>query len=212
MTEVHIHGILGKKYGKIHKLAISRPKDLLFALEANNPDFFKDLSDLAKKNIHYTFVCDNKWLKCSEMSQSKKSKKIDFVPVILGAGPTLIIAIIALIIAIASAIYSYIQAGKIQYPKIPAVASSVSAFSKSILFTSRENITEQGNPVPLVYGRLKIGSYVIQTSLKSFPLSVDLKDEFVNTSTKKGTNLSAIITDMNYNPFGFNQQVARKLQ
>lgn len=195
MTEVYLHGILAKKYGSKHCIAISKPKDLLGAMEANYDDFLTDLKDLCKKNIHYTYVINGKWVKNGE-SHKEKIKRLDFVPMILGSGPTGF-AVAGLVISLASAVYSYIQAGKVEYPKIPGAEGTASAFSKSLAFSNRENIMEQGNPVPLVYGRLRIGSFVIQSSVKSFPLALSLTDEFINSSSKKGNNQIATIDSAN---------------
>ena len=195
MTEVYLHGILAKKYGSKHCIAISKPKDLLGAMEANHDDFLVDLKALCKKNIHYTYVINGKWIKNGE-SHKEKIKRLDFVPMILGSGATGF-AVASLVISVASAVYSYIQAGKVEYPKIPGAEGTVSAFSKSLAFSNRENIMEQGNPVPLVYGRLRIGSFIIQSSVKSFPLSLSLTDEFVNSSSKRGNNQIATIDSSN---------------
>jgi len=192
MTEIHLHGILGQKYGKLHKFSIKEPKDIVRALEANYEDFTKDLKDLLNNNIVYSIVIDDQWLHGSSYNKKNKIKKIDFVPTILGAGP-IGFAIASLIVAVASAVYSYVQAGKQKYPQIPGAESNSSASSKSLAFSNRENIAEQGNPVPLAYGRLKIGSYVIQSTVKSFPLTLTLTDEFLNSTSKKSGNQVAII-------------------
>jgi predicted phage tail protein len=190
MTEIHLHGILGKKYGRLHKFAVKEPRDIVRALEANYEDFSKDLKELLKKNIVYTIVADDQWVQGISFDKNK-IKKIDFVPAIVGSG--WIAATVSLVIAIASAVYSYIQAGKQQYPQIPGAEGTSSATSKSLSFSNRENIVEQGNPVPLVYGRLKVGSFVIQSTIKSFPLSLTLTDEFLNSTSKKSGNQVAII-------------------
>ncbi|MFZ9472922.1 MAG: hypothetical protein ACO26H_04420, partial [Sediminibacterium sp.] len=91
------------------------------------------------------------------------------------------------------------QAGKVEYPKIPGAEGTTSALSRSLAFSNRENILEQGNPVPLVYGRFRVGSFVIQSTVKSFPLNMTLGDEFNNTSTKKSNNQSAFIDNTNSN-------------
>lgn len=190
MTEIHLHGILGKKYGRLHKFAVKEPRDVIRALEANHEDFQKDLKDLLKKNIVYTIVADNQWVQGNSFTKIKKINKIDFVPTIIGST---VVQIILLVISVASAVYSYVQAGKQQYPQIPGAEMTSSASSKSLSFSNRENITEQGNPVPLVYGRLKVGSFVIQSAVKSFPLTLTLTDEFLNSTSKKSGNQVAII-------------------
>lgn len=202
MTEIHLHGILGKKYGRLHKFAVKEPRDIVRALEANYEDFSKDLKDLLKKNIVYTIVADDQWVQGDSFAKKDKVKKIDFAPCILGSGPiaaaagTVWAAVAfwgALVISIASAVYSYVQAGKQQYPQIPGAEGVSSANSRSLSFSNRENITEQGNPVPLVYGRMKVGSLVVQSSIKSFPLTLTLTDEFLNSTAKKSANQVAII-------------------
>lgn len=199
MTEVHFHGILAKKYGKVHKFALSKPKDLLLAMEANDDSFPVELKKLAEKNIHYTFIINNRWVKNNENIGNEKIKKLDFVPILMGSGPAGIIAGVSLAISLASAVYSYVQAGKVEYPKIPGAEGTSAAFSRSMAFSNRENVLEQGNPVPLVYGRFRVGSFVIQSTVKSFPLSMTLGDEFNNTSTKKSNNQSAFIDSTNSN-------------
>ena len=161
MTEVYLHGILAKKYGSKHRMALSKPRDLIGAMEANHDDFLVDLKEFNSGLPKATTI--TWWM------------------------------VISLLIAIASAVYSFIQAGKVEYPRVPGAEGATSALSKSLAFSNRENVVEQGNPVPLVYGRLKIGSFVIQSSLKSFPLSLSLTDEFINSSTKKGHNQIATI-------------------
>jgi predicted phage tail protein len=205
MIQVHLHGILGNKYGKIHKLAAKSPKDILNAFEANYSEFRRDLKDLALKNVHYTFVYDNKWLKGASLLDNKiKVKEVHVVPSVLGAGfigfATLTKAIIfwaSIAITVGSAIYSYVQAGKMEFPQVPGATGTSTALNRSLAFSNRENIIEQGNPVPLVYGRIKVGSFVIQSSIKTFPLSLTLTDEFVNTTSKKSNNQTAVIDGSN---------------
>jgi predicted phage tail protein len=200
MTEIHLHGILGQKYGKLHKFSVKEPKDVVRALEANYEDFTKELKNLLENKIIYTMVCDGDWLKNEKSFHKKSIKKIDFIPCIIGSGPVVFGSVGAAIsfwasaaIAIAAAVYSYVQAGKQQYPEIPGAEGISSVNSRSLSFSNRENITEQGNPVPLVYGRMKIGSSVIQSSIKSFPLTLTLTDEFLNSTAKKSANQVAII-------------------
>ena len=98
MTEVHLHGILAKKYGKVHRIALKKPRDILFAMEANYDDFLKDLKDLTRKNIFYSFVVNNKILTKNETDAADKSiKKIDLVPIINGGGVELIVGIVQVI-------------------------------------------------------------------------------------------------------------------
>lgn len=191
MTEIHLHGILGKKYGKVHKIALKKPRDVLFALEANYDDFLRDLKNLYQKNVCYAMIVDNELAeKNSTILNKKNVKRLDFVPIISGSGPA---AIFMVIVSVATAYYNYVQAGKVEYPKIPGASSATTANNRSLAFSNRENVTEQGNPVPLVYGRMRVGAAVVQTSVKSFPLSITLSTEFQNTAYRNSGNQNAMI-------------------
>lgn len=191
MTEIHLHGILGKKYGKVHKIALKKPRDVLFALEANYDDFLRDLKNLYQKNVYYAMIVDNELAEKNSAVLSKKNvKRLDFVPIISGSGPA---AIFMVLISVAQAYYNYVQAGKVEYPKIPGASSATTANNRSLAFSNRENVTEQGNPVPLVYGRMRVGAAVVQTSIKSFPLSITLSTEFQNTAYRNSGNQNALI-------------------
>jgi predicted phage tail protein len=48
-----------------------------------------------------------------------------------------------------------------------ASIGTASALNQSFYFTNRINVAQQGVPVPLGYGRLRIGSYVIQNTITS---------------------------------------------
>lgn len=54
-------------------------------------------------------------------------------------------------------------------PPVPSFQQDVQ--SKSYLFSSLENSTVQGAPVPVGYGRMRIGSKIIETSLEPVNLS-----------------------------------------
>jgi predicted phage tail protein len=45
---------------------------------------------------------------------------------------------------------------------------TAAALSQSFYFSNQANSAEQGSPVPIGYGRLKIGSLVIQTTTSSY--------------------------------------------
>ena len=74
MTEIHLHGILGQKYGKLHKFSIKEPNDVVRALEANHEDFTKDLKNLLKDNIVYSIVADNQWIQGNSYNKKDKIK------------------------------------------------------------------------------------------------------------------------------------------
>ncbi len=217
MTNIFLHGKLAKKYGKKFRFAVSRPKDVISAIDTIHEEFSKDLIDLANAGQHYSIIADDQVVEGVEGFCGKKTfKEIHIIPTIFGAGvAALAVGAVALIGAIAaggtatligsvllavafSAISFGIQALLTKPPKenaASASASTVSATSKSFLFTNKENVKQQGNPVPIGYGRLRIGSAVVQETIKSYPNSLSTFNEFVSQSTQQGQGTMSIINN-----------------
>tara|TARA_Y100000361_G_scaffold154045_1_gene177884 strand:+ start:213 stop:1010 length:798 start_codon:yes stop_codon:yes gene_type:complete len=57
-------------------------------------------------------------------------------------------------------------------PAQQEVSAMANAYTQSYIFSSKNNLAQQGSFLPIGYGRLKVGSAVVQTSIKSFPLIV----------------------------------------
>jgi hypothetical protein len=53
----------------------------------------------------------------------------------------------------------------------PQISATTKALSESFAFSNKANVAAQGVPVPVGYGRLKVGSQTIQVSVKSYPQS-----------------------------------------
>lgn len=69
------------------------------------------------------------------------------------------------------------------------------AASASMMFNNVANIVSQGAPVPIGYGRLKIGSSVIQSTVKSFPMSTKTAEIFLQNPFR-AVGESTYVTDM----------------
>jgi predicted phage tail protein len=54
-------------------------------------------------------------------------------------------------------------------PEMNRPSADVNSAKQSFLFSSKANVAEQGIPVPVGYGRLRVGSAVIQSTIKSYP-------------------------------------------
>ena len=54
-------------------------------------------------------------------------------------------------------------------PEIEALEIDADGSKSSLIFSNTVNVASQGSPVPIGYGRLKVGSQVIQATIKSFP-------------------------------------------
>lgn len=223
MTTVYLHGLLGKEFGRQFKFSLGRPRDCLLAIDANKQGFLNRLLELSKKGAHYSVVVDGR--ASNNLSLETKANELHILPAITGAaGTAAVIGVIlvgvglylppayamlaSVLIAVGTAALSFGISNlmqKDQKTDVGSASATSNASNKSFLFSNGENITEQGNPVPIAYGRLKIGSSVIQSTIKSYPARFDAKSdlpiysEFTEISTKQGLSQMAIIDRQNDN-------------
>jgi predicted phage tail protein len=145
-----------------------------------------------------------------ELSVMSDNQQIDIVPLVCGAGAVAIgvigaglasvggaIGTSAFLVglagsagaaAIGSAITSLgiglvmmgIQMALAPKPKMDRPSSDVNSAKQSFLFSSKANTAEQGIPVPVGYGRLRVGSAVIQSTIKSYPQGFEKENALIS--------------------------------
>lgn len=209
MTQVTLHGILGQEFQKCFNLAIKRPKEVFDAISCAYPQFRNRLAELARQGIHFAVLVDGKRIEKAEDLNISTNQDLDIVPIICGAGSNGgIIAVIAIglltggvglamgagILAggatLGTALTSIgasialmgLQMALAPKPKMERPSSDVSGAKQSFNFSSKANVAEQGIPVPVGYGRLRVGSVVIQSSVKSYPQAFAEQDIFSETT------------------------------
>jgi predicted phage tail protein len=154
----------------------------------------------------------------ADLRISKDSQTIDLIPTICGAGSNggiiamLVIGIATAGIGLAAAgatagflgaisgaagilqtvgvglIGMGLQAALAPKPNMERPSSDVSATKQSFNFSSKANVAEQGIPVPVGYGRLRVGSAVIQSSIKSYPQAFRQEDAIDAENSQSLTN------------------------
>jgi predicted phage tail protein len=199
MTQITLHGILAKEFKKTFSLAIKRPKEVFDAISCSHGNFRNRIVELANQGIHFALLVDGKKMTTmEELSIASDNQKIDIVPLVCGAGRAgAAIAIIALGVltagaglaigagtlfgaatgAVGSALTSVgvglvmmgLQMALSPKPKMERPSADVNSAKQSFIFSSKANVAEQGIPVPVGYGRLRVGSAVIQSTIKSYP-------------------------------------------
>jgi len=166
MTKINLYGLLAEEFGSSFVMDVGRP-DLVFeAIDANRSGFKKRLFDLHKEGFNYAILIDKKNIvEKEQMLAAKNPEVIDLVPVLNGAGGSVIIPIVIGIIGVAAQI---ILAPK--PPDPPEITQTTNASKSSFTFSNVANRAAQGTPVPVGYGELIVGSEVIQSTIKSFPV------------------------------------------
>jgi len=188
MREVVLHGELAKRYGKNHLLDVKSPAEAIRALNANFRDFEKYMVDSEKRGIGY-----NVWSNGHNIGESELkftgSGRIYISPVVMGSKKggvlQIILGAVLIVVGVVLDAFSYGTAGnqlivaggamliggiiQLLTPLPQTNGGSDQAFG----FNGAINTTAQGNPVPVGYGRLIVGSVVISAEITISPVAVN---------------------------------------
>ena len=166
MTKIRLHGILKAEYGDCFYMDISRPRDVIKAIDANRDGFRKRLIDLQKEGMYYDILVDKQKVDKKSFLKNRKPMQLDIVPLITGHGPVgMFIASVVISIAIAVVMYALMDPGTID-----GGSQAVGSGGESLIFQGgAANVSNQGDPLPIGYGRLMVGSNVIQSTVRSLP-------------------------------------------
>jgi predicted phage tail protein len=193
MITVILYGFLAEQFGKTHKLAIKTPAEAIRALSANYAGFKKAV---VESGYEYRVLVGKEDRATEDGLHLPATKTIKIVPLVSGSGgfgkvllgAALIVASFYLpgatyfsaassfsinASAIASSIgFSLLIGGVSQIlfapPKPKGSGESEKADNRpSYSFNGAVNTTGQGNPVPVAYGKLRVGSQVISAGIRT---------------------------------------------
>lgn len=185
LREVRLYGPLGRRFGRVHRLAVTTPAEAAQALCAVLPGFERAFIGRtgAPPARYHIFVGRGAGRECIGMDRAVepvgRTEPIRFVPVIEGAKrggvlQTVLGAVIA-VVGVAIASPALIQLGASM-----ALGGIVQMLSPQRMFdgggTAEKlpsygfdngpvNTTQQGLPVPIGFGRMVIGSATISAGL-----------------------------------------------
>lgn len=190
MLTVKLYGHLAEQFGATHKISANTPAEVIRAFCANYKDFKKSVVQDGK--ALYKIIVGRENRSDTEQIHLGASKVVKIVPVVAGAGGLgKVVLGAALIVAsfymptyfttqglfaatnlssIASSIgWSLVLGGVSQMlfspPKMKMNSGERPENLPSYAFSGAVNTTGQGNPVPICYGRLRVGSQVISSGL-----------------------------------------------
>ena len=191
MLTVTLYGHLADRYGKTHHIEANTPSVVIRAFCANFKDFKEQI--IQDGQAFYKILAGKENRSDVESIHVGTSKSIKIIPIIGGKGGLgKVIVGAALIVAsaylpgstyfsamssfsinasaIASSIgWSMVLGGVSQMlfapPKVKINNGERPENLPSYAFAGAVNTTGQGNPVPICYGRLRVGSQVISTGL-----------------------------------------------
>ncbi len=219
MIKINLHGILGVEYGKEFNLYAQNAFFALKALDCINKGILNKIRKLQEKGLFYSIIVDDEWLHDKDSFNSfKKIKTIDIVPSVCGSGfnwgsalltgllivgaaftggATLpaALALGALGVGVSLLMQAMTKQQSTQDANTQFVGGqtlSSASQSKSSAFSNVENVSAQNIPIPIGYGRMRVGTKIIQTSIKSYPTNVDVNVEFKQNADFNKLNLGFI--------------------
>lgn len=178
--EVRLYGVLAKKFGRVHRLAVATAAEAVRALSANIPGFAKHLREHSEPGYHV-------WVGRENIGEDDLTmpagggEVIRIAPALAGAKKGgLLQTIIGVVLIVVGALTSWsggtflMQIGvamvlggvaQLLTPTPKNQAGTQSDNKPSYIFNGAANTTAQGNPVPVLYGEMVVGSAVISAGM-----------------------------------------------
>ena len=188
LREVRLYGALGRRFGRVFRLAVSTPAEAVRALCAVLPGFERAFLGADGRAAYHVFVGRGAQRrdigKEDAAAPVGASEPIRFVPVIQGAKRQGVLQTIVGYVIFAVGVYygkpsmvalgeSLILGGVIQMLSPQRVGRDPRQENlPSYAFDGPVNNTEQGGPVPVAYGRVICGSTVVSQGLSTTELHV----------------------------------------
>ena len=200
MKTVYLHGKLGKRFGEKWQLHVNTVQEALFAIDSNSEGFLQYILELNSGSEPYIIVKKdpNKTIQKDNFEESivredtavflKDKQEIHLVPSVKGGFVFTAIGVAAGLLSVgvsalaaSSFLTKMVVMGIIQVamnalfkpPKQPKPSSPVS--TKSFLLQGSSNRQAQNIPVPIGYGRVKIGCANISVTKKTMPKHKQIK-------------------------------------
>ncbi|MBS6741260.1 MAG: tail assembly protein [Enterobacteriaceae bacterium] len=189
MSQIELGGILGKAFGKVHHRLISTTHEATRALAATIPGFEKFMISSQRRGLTYAVFKGKKNIGMDDLGFPVTGEVIRIVPIVMGSksGGILQTVLGAVLVAV-GAVMTYMSGGtasplaaglmtsgigmmaggviQMLSPQPAGLASKQDADNKpSYAFGSVTNTAAQGYPVPLMYGKRRIGGAIISAGI-----------------------------------------------
>ncbi|CAK0703246.1 tail assembly protein [Escherichia coli] len=189
MTRIELGGVLGKTFGKTHHRLISTVHEATKSLSATINGFEKFMISSKMRGLTYAVFRGKENINKDELSLPVTPDVIRIVPVIIGSKKAGILqTILGAVLVVAGVLVTGLSYGwaapaggalissgialsaggviQLLSPQAGGLASKQSADNRaSYAFGGVTNTAAQGNPVPVGYGKRRIGGAVISAGI-----------------------------------------------
>ncbi|MFJ5428965.1 tail assembly protein [Pectobacterium actinidiae] len=184
LKTIRLYGVLGATFGRVHKLAVESRQEAIKALSVIIPGFEKFLLTSKSRGLTYA-VFDGKRNLSKDELDFNVSKEIRIAPIIIGSKQAGLFQVILGAILVAVGYFTFgttstIGVGMMMGGASMAVGGVVQMLTPvqgglsmrespdnkpSYAFGGPVNSIAQGNPVPILYGRRRIGGAIISAGI-----------------------------------------------
>lgn len=181
LRTIRLYGKLGTRFGRVHRLAIASTAEAVRALCVLLPGFERELMTSRERGISYACFLGKTNIGKDQLQLSGGTEDIRIAPVMAGAKQGVLQTIIGAVLIVVGAFTSYaggstlIQIGvsmmiggvlQMLSPQPNNISAADSPDNgANYNFNGPVNTTAQGNPVPVLYGRMIVGSAVISAGI-----------------------------------------------
>lgn len=180
MQTVLLSGSLARLYGRRHRMTTSGGfRDVMGYFRSQFPGFDRHMMESSEKGLRYAVFNGRENIKEDDLGKPTGRDVIRIVPVISGSKRAgFLQTIIGVVLIVAGTYFGQpwaVQLGaglaiggalQMLSPQAKGLGSQDSPDNKaSYSFNGPVNTTAQGNPVPLLYGRMIVGSAVISAGI-----------------------------------------------
>ncbi|MEX5726617.1 tail assembly protein [Enterobacter cloacae] len=185
MSRIELGSVLGKTFGKVHYRLISRVSEAGVALAKTIPGFEQFMISSQRRGLTYSVFKGKKNIGVDDLGFPITGEVIRIVPVIIGSKKAGLIQTILGAVLVGASIWmpglsiaasnmmfaagaSITLGGVVQMlsPQSTGLASKQSSDNRaSYAFGGVTNTAAQGYPVPLLYGRRRIGGAIISAGI-----------------------------------------------
>ncbi|MFK3922384.1 tail assembly protein [Serratia liquefaciens] len=186
---IRLYGVLGTTFGRVHRLAVDSPQEAIKALCTVIPGLQKFILESKERGLTYTIFEGRKNLSKDDLPLAANGNDIRIAPVIIGSKKAGIFqTILGAVLVVVGAVMTYMSGGvasplaagmmmsgasmmlggviQMLSPMQGGLASRQDPDNKpSYAFGGPVNTIAQGNPVPILYGKRRIGGAIISAGI-----------------------------------------------
>lgn len=191
VRNVRLYGWLGAKYGRLHRLAVNSPAEAVRALASQLKGFEQDLLESRSKGVGFSVFLGKRNLGAQDLLMPPGAEDIRIAPIVMGAkrGGLFQVLLGAALIA-GAAFYSgglgaaFAAKGFVGTTAILGASLAFGGVTQLLSpqqtglsvkdspdnganynFNGPVNTQAQGNPVPVLYGRMIVGGAVVSAGI-----------------------------------------------